>query len=220
VQLAASTLGRLARGLARLAVLGVLLADHLVGPAKEQLPVVARNAENPGDDRQWERRGDALDEVELARDSRGRRLAEDPDRDPVDIGAGVTNGTRREALVRHPAHETVLRGIEHHDHLRRREHDSGGAERDPLRAREALGVPRDLQDVGMLRDRPEWLEALGCEVRHRCFRPQARPDVVRVAAAGVALGVDKVERVDVGGHRHDVTSRPKVLGAGRAGARR
>src|SRR5439155_6716543 len=114
MQLAAGVLGHLARGLPRLAVLGVLLADHLVGPAEQPLPVVARNAEDPCDHRQREGRRYALDEVELARRARGRRLAEDVDRDPVDVGAGLTNRTRSEALVRHAAHETVLRGIEHY----------------------------------------------------------------------------------------------------------
>src|SRR2546423_1467940 len=83
----AGAVGRLARGLPRRAVLGVLLADPLVGPAEQQLPVVARNAEDPCDHRQREGRRYALDEVELARRARGRRLAEDVDRDPVDVGA-------------------------------------------------------------------------------------------------------------------------------------
>ena len=72
VQLAPRALDRLARRLARPAVLGIVLADHLVGPAEQQLPVVARHAEDPGDHRERERRGDPLDEVELARRA-GRR---------------------------------------------------------------------------------------------------------------------------------------------------
>ncbi len=67
VHLAAGALDRLAGRLARAPVLRIVLADHLVGPAEQQLPVVARHAEDPGDHRERERRGDAFDEVELAR---------------------------------------------------------------------------------------------------------------------------------------------------------
>ena len=87
VHLAARPLDGLARRLARAPVLGIVLADHLVGPAEQQLPVVARHAEDPRDHRERERRGDALDEVELARGARGRRVVEDLDRDALDVVA-------------------------------------------------------------------------------------------------------------------------------------
>ena len=45
-----------------------------------------------------ERRGDALDEVELARRVRAeRRVVEDLDRDALDVGAPLPHRTRREA---------------------------------------------------------------------------------------------------------------------------
>src|SRR5262249_26179610 len=63
MQLAARAPDRLAGGLAGAAVLRIILPDHLVRPPEEQLPVFARNTEDPGDHRDGERRGDALDEV-------------------------------------------------------------------------------------------------------------------------------------------------------------
>ena len=109
MQLAARPLAGLARGLARAAVLGVVLADDLVGPAEQQLPVVARHAEDPGDHAERERSRDAFDEVELAGSvAARRRIVEDLDRDALDVGALAPHRLGREAPVRDPAHGPVL----------------------------------------------------------------------------------------------------------------
>src|SRR5262245_57726450 len=63
VQLTARAPDRLAGGLAGAPVLRIVLPDHLVRPAEEQVPVFSRNAEDPGDHRDGKRRGEALDEV-------------------------------------------------------------------------------------------------------------------------------------------------------------
>src|SRR5262249_6277175 len=76
VQLATRAPDRLAGGLAGAPVLRIVLADHLVRPAEEQVPVFTRNAEDPGDHRDGERRGDPLDEVALAHGTPGRRPVE------------------------------------------------------------------------------------------------------------------------------------------------
>ena len=122
VQLAARAPDGLAGRLAGAPVLRIVLADHLVGPAEQQLPVVARHAEDPGDHRDRERRGDALDEVALAHGARGRRSVEDLDRDALDLRALRLQRTRREAAARDPAHRPVPRGIERDDHFRRHRH--------------------------------------------------------------------------------------------------
>ena len=54
-------------------VLGIVLADDLVGPAEVVLPVGAGHAEDPGDDRDGERRCEHVDEVALADLTVGRR---------------------------------------------------------------------------------------------------------------------------------------------------
>ena len=66
-------LERLGRRLAGTAELGVVLADDLVGPVEQQLPVFAGNTEEPGDDGNRQRRRHVLDEVELLA-ARGRIL--------------------------------------------------------------------------------------------------------------------------------------------------
>ena len=71
--------------------------------------------------RERERRGDPLDEVELARGAGRRRGVEDLDRDALDLGAPGAHRTRREARVRDPPHRAVPRRIEHDDQLRRRD---------------------------------------------------------------------------------------------------
>ena len=93
---------RLPGRLAGAPVLRVVLADHLVRPAEQQLPVVARHAEDPGDHRERERRGDALDEVDLAA-RRPRRVVEDLDRDALDLlvrCARTARGVKRALATR------------------------------------------------------------------------------------------------------------------------
>src|SRR6185437_7279469 len=68
---------------------------------------------------------------------------------------------------------------------------------DPLRAREPLGLSGDLEDVRVLRDRPERLVAVGLQARDRGLGAQLRPHRVRVAVARVPHRVDEVVRVDV-----------------------
>ena len=190
--------------LARSAVLGVVLADHLVGPAEQQLPVVARHAEDPGDHRERERRRDALDEVELARrrPSAPRRRGSRP-RCARRRRWRARTALRREARVRDAAHRPVLRRVEHHDHLRRRHRRRAArASVIPCALENRSGCAAISQDVGVLRDRPERLVAGRLDVRDRRLGAQPRPHLVRIPAARVALGIDEVERIDVDVTRH------------------
>ena len=66
VHLAARPLDGLTGRLALTPVLGIVLADHFVGPAEQVLPVGRRHTEDPRDDAEREWRRDAADEVELA----------------------------------------------------------------------------------------------------------------------------------------------------------
>ncbi len=105
---------------------------------------------------------------------------------------------RREAPAHDAAHRRVLRRVEQHEDLGRRHRPRAGAgERDALRAREAQRLRRDLQDVGVLRDRPERLVAGRLDARDRRLGAQPRPHVVRIPARRVARGIDEVERIDV-----------------------
>ncbi len=202
VQLAARAPEGLTGPLAGASELGIVVADHLVGRAVQQLPVVTRHAEAPGDHGERERCRDALDEVALAGCAPGRCRVEDLDRDALEILASSAHGIRREVPARNAAHRHVSRRIEQNNHLRHLDHRCiGAAERDPLRAREAQWLRRDLHDVGVLRDRPERFVPGRFDARDRCLGPQPRPRLVRVAVACAAVGIDEVERVDAGRHR-------------------
>src|SRR5262245_17498488 len=201
VHLTAGTLDRLARGLAGPPVLGVLLADHLVRPAEQQIPVVPGNPQHGGDHGEREGSGDALDEVELATAPRGRGVVEDLLRDALDVGAPPPDAARREPRVRGTAHRRVARRIEHDQQVGRGNDLTTAMEGDPLRAREEQRLLGDLHDVGMLRDRPERLVPVGSEVRDRRLGTKPRPHLVRVAPACVARGIDELQGVD-GDGRH------------------
>src|SRR4051812_20064127 len=92
-QLAPRPFDRLAGRLPRAAVLGVVLADDLVRPLEQQPDLFTRHSQRRGDDREGKRRGDALDEVELAG---GGEAVEDVDRDGFDVLPPGPNRARRE----------------------------------------------------------------------------------------------------------------------------
>src|SRR5262245_37870988 len=200
MQLPARAPDGLAGRLAGAPVLRIVLADHLVRPAEEQLPVSRRNAEAPGDHRDGERRGDTLDEVALGQGIPGGRPVENLDRDAFDVRDLRPLRPRRESTARDAAHGTVPRGIERDDHLGRRHHRVGAAQDDPVRAREAQRLRRDLDDVGVLRDRPERSVPGRREIRHRRLRPQPCPHLVRIAPPREPCRVDEIERIDAGDH--------------------
>ena len=131
--------------------------------------------------------------------------------DPIDVVLLVAHGFRREAPAHDPAHRHVPRRIQHHDHLRHL-HDRllGAGERDPVLAREAHRLARDLHDVGVPRDGPERLVPGRLDVRDRRLGPQARPHVVRIAVARVAHRIDEVERIDVRSSSAPVAARARA----------
>src|SRR5262249_59510340 len=79
-------------------------------------------------------------------------------------------------------------------------------EGDALRVRETRRLFGDLHHVRVLRDRPERLEPGRRDVCDRLLGAQARPDIVRVAALRVTIGVDQVEWIDVETHRGSLGS--------------
>ena len=68
-------------------VLGILPSDDLVGPAKQQWPVVPRHSEGRGDHRERKRRSNPIDEVELPGGVDRRGVVEDLECDAIDLGA-------------------------------------------------------------------------------------------------------------------------------------
>ncbi len=162
--------------LARAAELGIVLADHLVGPLEQQLPVVIGHAEDPGDHRDRERRGDALDEVELV----GRRRS-------AAASSRISTAMRSISSWR----DRIARGVKRGIATRRNGPWRGGSsvttisvgcagapigpEDEPVRVREDHRLRRHVGDVGVLGDRPERLVARRLEVRHRRLGPQLRP---------------------------------------------
>ena len=80
--------------------------------------------------------------------------------------------------------------------------------------REAHRLRRDVDDVGVLRDRPERLVARRLEVRDRRLGPQLRPHRVGIAVAREPRGIDEVQRIDgtdcldTGGHGREANFTP------------
>ena len=111
IELHSGLLGDLALGL----VLGVLAADHAVGPVEHPVPVLVGDAEQIGDDDQGELGGDVGDEVGLPRlDHR----VDDVVGGLVDVLVKLVDHPRREALV----DQSPVAGVEgrvhvEHEHL-------------------------------------------------------------------------------------------------------
>src|SRR5262245_14996100 len=187
------------RLLARLAlalVLRVRGADGAVGPVEEQVPVGLRDAEEPRDHRDRERRRDLLHEVALARVAPLDQPVDDLCCDRLDLAMPALERARREALGDELAVDPVLRRI-HLDQAGREDLLDAllrlVADHEAPAVHEALGLLRDLDHVGLLRDRPEG-DPLGLlPPVHRVLAPQARPDRVGIAVAGVVARVDEVE---------------------------
>src|SRR4051794_8668391 len=97
MDLAPSALHRLARRLALAAILRVVLADDLVAEPEQQVPVGARYADDPGHERERERRGDPFDHVELAGTARGNGTVDDIVGEPGDVVTPGAHGLRRES---------------------------------------------------------------------------------------------------------------------------
>ena len=138
------------------------------------------------------------------------QLVENLDGDAVDLRKAGTDRARREAPDRDPPHRSVLRGIDRDDHLGRWIRRALRAHEEPVRAREERRLRRDVGDVGVLRDRPERLEAGRIEERDRRLRPQPRPHVVRIPVAREARRLDEIERVD-GDGLDDHATTPRTL---------
>ena len=60
---------------------------------------------------------------------------------------------------------------------------------------EDMGLPGDLDDVGMFGDGPEGGPARGIEKLDGCFRAQPRPFLMGIAVRRVATGFDQVQRI-------------------------
>ena len=86
---------------------------------------------------------------------------------------------------------------------------TGAPQRDALRAREEHRLLRDLEDVGVLRDRPERFVPLRREAGHGSLGSQARPQIVGIPGTRVARGVDEIEGIDMV-RRHRPISVPSV----------
>ena len=142
-QLAPGSFHRLPGRLAGAAVLGIVLADDLVGPAEQQLPVGVRDAEDPGDDRERERRRDA------ARRSRIRSCAHLQCAASSSTSSAMRSTSARRARtavgVNRAARDAgasvrASAGRAGRGSRRRNGRRAGARERDPLRAREPLAV--------------------------------------------------------------------------------
>ena len=185
VQLAAGPHGGLLRALAGTPVLGIVLADDLVGPPEVVLPVGVGHTEDPGDDGHRKRCGEGVDEVALAdlvpRSRPGRRARR--------RSGSISSLRARTALFRNFLLATCRMGpccgrVEIDDHLRRHvEPAEVHVQGDPPGAREELGLRGHLHDVGVLGDRPEGRVARRLDVGHRRLGPQPGPDLVRIAVA-------------------------------------
>ena len=96
---------------------GSLASDRSVGPIEEQLPVLAGNAQHPGDHGDGKRRRDLLDEVALA-GSRSSSTRESTISLPI---RSMSACMRRSALRREaPAHELPVDAVLGRVHLDQR----------------------------------------------------------------------------------------------------
>ena len=169
---------------------GVSPARRYSGSSLPMISLVQRNSssQSPRAHRGSSRSLRAGTARRCARRSRARRGAggrggvDDLGRDAFDVAlrSRTARGLNR---GREPAHGSVPRRVEHDDHLGPVHRRAGGAQCDAWRGREPHGLLRDLDDVGVLRDRPERLEAGRVDVRDRILVAQTRPDVVRIASA-------------------------------------
>src|SRR5262245_63241426 len=130
-------------------VLGIGGPDRAVGPVEEQVPVRLRQAEEPGDHGDRERRSHLLHEIALARVALLDQGVHDLPRDLLDVAVQPLESARGEALAHQLAVDPVLRRI----HL-----DQGGreelldaplglvADHEARPTHEAIGLLRDLDD--------------------------------------------------------------------------
>ena len=169
--------------LARTAELGIVLADDLVRPSEQQLTVLGGHAEEPRDHRNA---GEARRRAARSRTRSPPAAASaipsstsSASRSMSSLRALIARGVRRRIATRRSG--TVTRGIEGDDHLDRLAGRGLRADHQPVLVRVPDRLRRDVEDVGVLRDRPERLVALGFEPRDRRLRAQLRPHVVGVA---------------------------------------
>jgi hypothetical protein len=196
---------RLLRGAERvvagLLVFGIGRADHAIGPVEHRRPHLAGHAEQLGEHLERQRPRQALDEVALLHAAVAHHRVEQVARDRLDVAAHALESARREAMARELAHERVVGWI----HVQQMTHDGGsgalgrrelGERRQARSVQEPLGLLRDPDDVGVLRDRPERIDDVAVVPVDRIFAAQARPRVVRIAVRRVRAVADDVERVD------------------------
>ncbi len=185
-------------------VVGILEAEVLVGDLQHPLLALARDAEHLGDHAQRLQRGQLAHEVELAPAAVARQLVEDLAGDLLESRLEPADRARCEPVRDEPAVVAVLGRVHVHEHAQRRglleplprPAAHLGKQDEAPRAAEALGLLRDLDDVGVLRDRPERLVARRRHPMDGRFAPQPAPGVVRVAVLAVGLRRDDVERVE------------------------
>ena len=94
VQLAAGPHGGLLGALSGEPVLGIVLADDLIGPSEVVLPIVVGHTQDPRDHRHRKRCGEGVDKVAFLDLAPGRSPVDDLGSDPVDL---LTTGPDRTA---------------------------------------------------------------------------------------------------------------------------
>jgi hypothetical protein len=188
--------------LARVALaleLRVLDPEVLVGDAQDEVLVLARDAQHLGDHAQGLAGGDAVHELALALAVAGQ-LVEDLGGDGLEARLQALDGPRGEPPGDELAVVAVLRRVHVDQHAQRgvlgevvgvvahaRHQDEAAG------APELVGLLGNLDDVGVPRDRPEGLVALGLHPAHGGLAPEARPGLVGVAVLAVDVGGDDVE---------------------------
>src|SRR5208282_4802445 len=186
---------RLLRGRSSLE-LGVAAADRLVGPSEELLPIFMRNAEQLGDDGEWNLRRYVGDKVALVAPG---HFVEHLSRDALDFRLQRTHGARREMAADDRAIVAVFRWIHVEQVAERRrrtllepflidKHQQAGTVEEQSRL---LG---DLDDIGVFGDRPKWVGLWILAPEDRFVLAQIRPLAMRIAVLRVMVGANDVQR--------------------------
>src|SRR5208282_742897 len=189
------TIHRLLRGRSSLE-LGVAAADRLVGPSEELLPILMRNAEQLGDDGEWNLRRYVGDKVALVAP---RHIVEHLARNVLDLRLQRTHPARREMAADDRAIFAMIRWIHVEQVAKRRrrtllqpglvdKHQQARAVEEQSRL---LG---NLYDVGVFGDRPEWIGLWKLAPENRFVLAQIRPLAMRIAVFLVMVGSNDVQR--------------------------
>ena len=194
----------LLRRVARELEVRILDAEVLVGDLQHPLLALARDAEHLGDHAQRLERGHVAHEVAAAPAAVSGQLVEDLGRDLFEALLEPRDRTRREPVRNEPPVVAMLGRVHVDEHAQGRRLLQAVAARtlhlreqdEAARAAEDLRLLRDLDDVGVLGDRPERLVAGWLHPVHRRLAAQPAPRLVRVAVLAVELGGDHVQLVE------------------------